>query len=248
MPNIALTDITLSYGDTQALCGLTLTVAAGEPLTIIGPSGCGKSSLLTLIAGLKTPDAGRLLIDDQPLTAPRRQTAYIPQGYDLLPWKTVLENAALGLIISGTPKIVAYKQALAALKNLGIANFAQSWPHELSGGMRQRAALARALVIDADILLADEPLSALDALTREELQNTLLDLWRERGYTQILVTHSVEEAVLLGRRIVLLGARPATVRAVIDNPQMGDTGYRNTPTFFEMCTRLRECLTKECAQ
>jgi len=249
-PRVELRDVSITYESTQktthALDHFNLSIAPGEPVAIIGPSGCGKTTLLNLIAALKMPDAGDVLIDGARITSPRQRTALILQDYGLLPWKTVTDNAALGLILRNVPRTHARHQAIEALSIVGLEEFAHAFPAELSGGMRQRLALARALSLDCDIMLMDEPLSALDALTREELQNTLLDLWQRQGYAQILVTHSIEEAVFLGRRIVLMTPRPGRISAVIDNPAMGAHNFRQTPEFFDVCTLLRKKLAGEC--
>jgi NitT/TauT family transport system ATP-binding protein len=244
MPALALENVSVSYpgatGRTEALRNVSLEIAAGQSLLIVGPSGCGKSTLLQLLAGLIHPDCGAAVIEGAAIVGPRRRTAFILQDYGLLPWKTVLENAALGLLVSGERKIAAFQKALAALQQVGLGTCAQSWPHELSGGMRQRVALARALAVDADLLLADEPLSALDALAREEMQDLLLELWRAQGYTQILVTHSVEEAAFLGRRIAVLSRCPGEVLAVVDNPGFGK---RDSEAYFAICKALRSLLS-----
>jgi len=243
---IELRDVSLSYRtaqkETLALDGLSLRVEAGEPLAIIGASGCGKTSLLNLIAGLRKPSAGEIRVMGQAVTGPRIQTSLILQNYGLLPWKTVLDNAALGLLIQKVPRKLARERAFDALKVVGIEDFARSYPRELSGGMSQRLAMARAMALETDIMLMDEPLSALDALTREELQNVLLGLWKQRAYAQILVTHSIEEAVLLGRRIVLMTPRPGKIHQIIDNPGMGRQDYRGSLEFYEQCTYLRSLL------
>ena len=226
----------------HALGGVQLTVGDGESVAIIGPSGCGKSTLLLATAGLLQPSSGMVRIGGEKVVGPRRKTALILQDFGLLPWKRVFENASLGLNIRGVGRGEAREQTMAALEQVGIADFARSYPSELSGGMRQRLALARALALDADLFLMDEPLSALDALTRESLQFLLLELWHARGHTQIIVTHSVEEAVFLGRRIVVLSARPAIVSEVVDNPRVGEIGYRSTDEFFAQCAEVREAL------
>jgi len=228
--------------ETRALDGFSLEVACGEPIAIIGPSGCGKTSLLNLIAGLRAPTTGEVIVRGQTVTKPRQQTSLILQDYGLLPWKTVLDNAALGLVVQKVSRSAARAQAQEALRTVGIEDFAAAYPGELSGGMRQRLALARAMALQTDLMLMDEPLSALDALTREELQNVLLDLWQNAAYAQVLVTHSVEEAVLLGKRIVLMTPRPGKVRAIIDNPAMGSRAYRQSATFHQQCTLLRQLL------
>ncbi len=229
----------------RALDALSLCVAEGEPVAVIGPSGCGKSTLLLLAAGLLRPTAGAVLVAGAPVVGPRRQTALILQDFGLLPWKTVEQNAALGLTVRGVSRAEVRERSGAALERVGLAEFARSYPGELSGGMRQRVALARAVALDADLLLMDEPLSALDALKREDLQDVLLELWQRRGHTQVLVTHSIEEAVFLGRRVVVMSPRPGRVAALVDNPGMGGEGYRSSEEFYRVATRLRELLVLE---
>ena len=240
-------DVTVDYQGTsgeivRALDGLTLEVESGEPLAIIGPSGCGKSTLLRLACGLQMPTSGQVLVDGSPLSAPPKGAALILQDFGLLPWKTVYANAELGLKIAKVPAVERKARVGAALERVGLSAFAKSYPSELSGGMQQRLALARAIAMDVSMLLMDEPLSALDALLREELQDTLLELWNQAGYTQVLVTHSIEEAVLLGRRIVVMAPRPSRVVAIIDNPGMGSTAYRDKQEFLDCCTQVRAAL------
>jgi ABC-type nitrate/sulfonate/bicarbonate transport system ATPase subunit len=229
----------------RALDALSLAVAEGEPIAIIGPSGCGKSTLLLLAAGLLAPSSGSVKVDDVPVAGARRETALILQDFGLLPWKTVEANAGLGLQVRGVPRAEVRARAGAALERVGLAEFARAYPAELSGGMRQRLGLARAVALDADLLLMDEPLSALDALTREDLQDVLLELWQRRGHTQVLVTHSIEEAVFLGRRVVVMTPRPGRVSAIVDNPQMGSAGYRDSEMYHERCVELRRLLADE---
>lgn len=229
----------------DALDALSLCAADGEPLAIIGPSGCGKSTLLLTIAGLVSLNAGELLVGGAPVTGPRLHTALILQDFGLLPWKTVAHNAGLGLEIRHVAAAERATRVAGALERVGLTEFANAYPAELSGGMRQRLALARALALDADLLLMDEPLSALDALTREDLQGLLLDMWRQRGHTSILVTHSIEEAIFLGRRVVVLTPRPGRVAAIVENPEMGDAGFRDTPAFYERCAEVRRLLAAE---
>ena len=187
-----------------ALGGLSFAANKGESLVIIGPSGCGKSTALLLACGLLEPTSGQVLVAGSPLGSPRQNTALILQDFGLLPWKTVLQNAALGLEIRKVARREREKRAADALVSVGLGDFLQSFPLELSGGMRQRLALARALALDADLLCMDEPLSAVDTMLRESLQDLLLALWHERKYTTILVTHSIEEAVFLGQKILVL--------------------------------------------
>lgn len=228
-----------------ALGGIDLEVAPGDPVSIIGPSGCGKSTMLLLAAGMIFPTSGQVLVDGAPVTGPRLTTALILQEYGLFPWKTVFHNAALGLEIRRIPAQKIRARVADSLARVGLAEFSSAYPGELSGGMRQRLALARALALDADLLLMDEPLSALDALTREDLQDLLLELWRARAHASVLVTHSIEEAVFLGRRIIVLSPRPGKVAAIVDNPGMGDHGYRDDPGFYERCVHVRTLLAQE---
>jgi NitT/TauT family transport system ATP-binding protein len=227
-----------------ALAGYTLAVSRGEPLALIGPSGCGKSTSLLLAAGLLAPTEGSVCVAGEPITRPRLTTALILQDFGLLPWKTVRENAALGLRIRHFSRAEREQRTDRALEQVGLLEFARAYPGELSGGMRQRLALARALALDVDLMLMDEPLSALDALLREGLQDLLLGLWQERGYAQLLVTHSIEEAAFLGRRIVVLTPRPGRVAAIIDNPGMGEHSYRGTQAFYLICQQVRAALQK----
>ena len=229
----------------RALDALSLSVAEGEPVAVIGPSGCGKSTMLLLAAGLLRPTAGEVRVADATVPGPRRETALILQDFGLLPWKTVEHNAGLGLAVRGVARAEVRERAGAALERVGLAEFARSYPAELSGGMRQRLALARAVALDADLLLMDEPLSALDALKREDLQDVLLELWHRRGHTQVLVTHSIEEAVFLGRRVVVVSPRPGRVAAIVENPGMGGEGYRASGEFYRVATKLRELLVLE---
>ena len=236
-------DYPAASGETLcALEGLSLRVERGQALSIIGPSGCGKSSLLRLASGLMQPSSGQVLEGGQPLRGTREGTALILQDFGLLPWKDVYHNAELGLKLRKLPAEERRRRTMAALERVGLAGFEQSYPRQLSGGMQQRLAMARALAMDVDTLLMDEPLSALDALLREELQDTLLEQWRQSGYTQLLVTHSIEEAVYLGQRIVVMAPRPGRVVAHIDNPEMGERSYRGTALFYQRCQAVRAAL------
>jgi NitT/TauT family transport system ATP-binding protein len=228
----------------RALDGLSLSMEAGQSVCIIGPSGCGKSSMLRLAAGLAKPTSGLVLAHGEPLMGPRGDCALILQDFGLLPWKSVYKNAELGLRVRKVPREERRVRTLAALESVGLAGFEHAWPSELSGGMQQRLALARAVAMQADLLLMDEPLSALDALLREEMQLMLLKSWREGGYGQVLVTHSIEEAVLLGQRIVVMAPRPGRVVATVENPGMGTPEYRTTQEFFARCNQVRQALAQ----
>ena len=241
----------LSYRDgaqsTLAVDGLSFSVAAGESVAVIGPSGSGKSSMLHMAAGLVAPTEGEVRIGGEPVVGPRAATAFIPQNLGLFPWKTVLRNASLGLELHGLTREQACEEARKALREVGLEGFERAYPRELSGGMKQRLALARALAMDADVLLMDEPLSAIDALLRESLQDVLLELHQRRGHTQMLVTHSIEEAVYLGERILVFTDRPARLWAEIDNPGYATAGYRDSAVFAQVCTYVRAALAEAAA-
>lgn len=245
-PDIAFRGVGLSYegpdGPIEALHDVTWDIAPGEPVAVIGPSGCGKSTTLHLIAGLMQPTAGTVEVGGRPISKPRAATSFIPQDLGLFPWKTVFANAALGLKLRGVPRDEMRARTEAALREVQLEGFEKAFPRELSGGMRQRLALARAIAVDMDLLLMDEPLSAIDALLRETLQQTLLELWQRSGHTQVLVTHSIEEAVFLGRRIFVMSTRPGTLVRVIDNPHMGEPGFRDTHDYDECCRVVRRAL------
>lgn len=247
-PRITFLDVSVEYptekGPIQALSHVSIEVEPGEPVAIIGPSGCGKSTLLHMAAGLLSPSSGTLERDGEPITKTCRTTAFIPQHLGLFPWKNVYQNASLGLKIRRLPKEEVKQRTQAALQEVGLEGFERAYPRSLSGGMQQRLALARAIALDMDLLLMDEPLSAIDALLRESLQDTLLDLWKRRGQTQILVTHSIEEAVYLGKRIIVLSARPGTLMGIVDNSQMGSDGWRDSAEFAGQCHAVRALLNQ----
>ncbi|MCR5845166.1 MAG: ATP-binding cassette domain-containing protein [bacterium] len=225
-----------------ALDRLSFGVSDGEAVTIIGPSGCGKSSALRLASGLLAPSSGTVLVDGKQVNRPRQSTALVLQDFGLLPWKSVYVNAELGLAIHRVERTERKRRTMSALEKVGLADFANYYPAELSGGMQQRLALARAIALDVDLLLLDEPLSALDALLREELQNLLLELWLERRHAQVLVTHSIEEAVFLGQRIIVMAPRPGRVVYEMSNPDMGSLEYRSSELYFKRCLELRKAL------
>jgi NitT/TauT family transport system ATP-binding protein len=184
----------------------------GEFVALLGPSGCGKSTLLRLIAGLEPPSAGRLLVDGTPITRPHPSRVLVFQDPTLYPWRTIRRNAALGLEARGLKRAPRVDQAL---RLVGLTNFADAYPHQLSGGMAQRAALARALVTDPAVLLLDEPLGKLDSMTRITMQGELVSLWQDSGFTSLLVTHDVEEALFLAQRVIVLSDRPASIKAEV---------------------------------
>ena len=245
-PKLVLDNVSQVYdgarGKTQALGPLSLEVAAGESVAILGPSGCGKSTSLLIACGLLKPTQGAVFVDGAVVTRPRLETGLILQDFGLMPWKTVEQNAGLGLQVRRVPKRERRERVADALARVGLSDFAKAYPAELSGGMRQRLAMARALACDIDLLLMDEPLSALDALLREEMQNMLKRTWMESGYAQVLVTHSIEEAVFLGQRVVVMTPRPGRIAFTLYNSEMRADDWRDDPLFFERCRQLREVL------
>jgi ABC-type nitrate/sulfonate/bicarbonate transport system ATPase subunit len=199
-----------------ALDGISLRVMPGEFVTIIGASGSGKSTLFNLCVGLQQPDRGEILIDGEVKRDRTGLLGYMPQRDLLMPWRSVLDNAVIPLEIKGVPRKEARKQALEMLPSFGLEHFENEYPATLSGGMRQRAALLRTWLMGRSTLLLDEPFGALDALTRREMQSWLLGVWREFKWTVMFITHDVEEAIYLGDRVIVLTARPGTVKAEID--------------------------------
>jgi NitT/TauT family transport system ATP-binding protein len=231
-----------------------LTVAAGEAWSVIGPSGCGKSTLLRMLAGLQKPDGGSIRIDGRQLTRPRPRTGFVLQDHGLLPWFTVRDNVRLGLSIRGfygpdgrhaPPESFTDRSDWPArvdewMQRLGIAAFQRDYPLRLSRGQRQRVALARTLVLDPDLLLLDEPFSALDAPTRDDLHALLDALQAERRRTRLLVTHDIQEAVRMGERILVLGASARHPATVVENRRAGVAGI--DPGFGDQCRRLHALL------
>lgn len=203
----------------EALRGLDLTVHQGELVALLGPSGCGKTTLLQIVAGLEPPTAGQVLLRGRPVQGWSRERTLIFQEYSLFPWLTARGNVEFGLRLAGMARPARQERARQALDRLGVGPFAESYPHQLSGGMQQRVALARALVVEPAVLLMDEPFAAVDAITRRRLQAELRQLQTAQGQTVLLVTHSVREALALADRVVVLSARPAAVRMELPVPR-----------------------------
>ena len=217
---IAIEGVSKNFGSLQALVGIDITVKAGEFLSLIGPSGCGKTTLLKSIAGLNPIDAGRIVVGSRAVSGPGgHEASLVFQDFALLPWATVRENAEFGLLLRGVPAAERAEAARKALKKVGLAgNFEQSYPSQLSGGMQQRVGLARALAVNPQVLLMDEPFASIDEQTRRILQDDLLRMWQEERKTVVLVTHSMEEAIYLSDRVVVLSPRPGRVHTVLDVP------------------------------
>lgn len=205
-------------GAVQALKDVDLTIHDNEFLTVLGPSGCGKTTLLRCLGGLVSWDEGEVTIDGRPVTGPGPERAMVFQSIALMPWASVLRNVTFGLELRGVNRSEAEAKARELLELTGLRGFETRMPNELSGGMQQRVGLARALAVDPDILLMDEPFGALDEQTRRLLQEELLEIWEERRKTVVFITHSMEEAVLLGDRVVLMSARPGKIEEIVPVP------------------------------
>ena len=212
------TFVTVRNERIHALQNISLAVGEREFVTVVGPSGCGKSTLLKLIAGLLPATAGRIAVGGRAVAAPRTDIGIVFQNPILLPWRTVMENVLLPAEVQGRPMGEARTRARELLAMVGLADFEDKYPMELSGGMQQRAAISRALLCDPGILLMDEPFGALDAMTREQMNLDLQRIWREAGKTVVLITHSIPEAVFLGDRVIVMSSRPGRIVRVIDVP------------------------------
>ncbi|UGV28409.1 ABC transporter ATP-binding protein [Rhodopseudomonas boonkerdii] len=227
---------------TRALEPTNLTVADNDFVTILGPSGCGKSTLLRMIAGLDTPTTGRILLDGKAITGPGADRGMVFQSYTLFPWLTVAENVAFGLRERGITQKERNNIARAWLEKVGLTSFASHFPKQLSGGMQQRTAIARALANDPKMLLLDEPFGALDNQTRALMQELLLGIWERERKTVIFVTHDIEEAIFLASRVVVMSARPGRIKADIpvDLPHPRHYTIKTSPAFSDLKARLTE--------
>jgi NitT/TauT family transport system ATP-binding protein len=225
-------------GDVQALEDVSFTVEPGEFLTVLGPSGCGKSTLIRTIAGFQPPETGEILLRAEPVCRPGPDRIMVFQEFDqLFPWRTVLGNVVFALKLKGLSKTEREARARQFLTMVGLSGFENAYPHQLSGGMKQRAAIARSLALDPEILLMDEPFGSLDAQTRSILQSELVRIWEEVGSTIIFITHNIQEAILLGDRVLVMSARPGRIKAVVENalprPRMPET-----PEFMALWHKL----------
>ena len=250
---IEVKDIVFEYANSNPVFDhFSWSVDQGDAWAILGPSGCGKSTLLYLLAGLRLPSSGSVCIDGEIVFHPRPKNGLIIQDYGLLPWASVRKNVLLGLDIrqfygpdGKHAPLESDRGGLDVqswLDRLGLNELVDKFPAQLSGGQRQRTAIARTLVLNPDLLLMDEPFSSLDAPTRESLQDLVLELWREQKLTLITVTHSIEEAAILGQKILLLDQPPNRSAKVINNPDMKDPMFRQSESYQKICQQLRESM------
>jgi NitT/TauT family transport system ATP-binding protein len=235
---VSVTGLSKLFGGEQtsevvALKAIDLSVQKGEFIALLGPSGCGKTTLLRIMAGLETASAGSIRIDDKPVVRPPLGVSFVFQTSVLLPWRTILSNVLLPVEIEGRVTAEWTQRALKLLQTVGLADFANHRPAQLSGGMRQRAAICRALLTDPDLLLMDEPFGALDAMTRDTMNEEVLQLWRSIGMTVVFVTHDIAEAVRLATRIVVMSPRPGRIEKVIE------TGFTAADTYADRVNSQR---------
>jgi NitT/TauT family transport system ATP-binding protein len=231
----------------SALENVSLSVRQGEFMVLVGPSGCGKSTLIDLLGGLTQPSSGQILLDGEPIVGPGLNRGIVFQQYALFPWRTALENVEFGLEAKGVGKAERRDIARGHLNMVGLSGFEDRFPYELSGGMKQRVAIARSLAYDPEVLLMDEPFAALDAQTRETLQVELLRIWEKSRTTILFITHGIDEAVCLGQRIAVMTSRPGRIKQIVDVPadfREGEDDFRAAPEFgrirHEIWTLLRD--------
>jgi NitT/TauT family transport system ATP-binding protein len=238
------------YGALEVFRDIDFEVRDREIVAIVGPSGCGKTTLLRCLDGLIPADAGDIIIDQQRITSPVPGVAMVFQHFGLFPWKTVHDNVAYGLRMAGVPKAEIARRVPAFINMVGLGGFEQAYPYQMSGGMQQRCGLARALAVEPDVLLMDEPFASVDAQTREILQFELLRIWQQRPTTMVFVTHSIEEAVLMGDRVFVLKGRPSSVRETItiDLPRPRTRDTLREPRFAALREHVWDTLMSEARQ
>lgn len=247
MSEISISQVRKNFGDLCVFDALDLEIEHNEFVSVLGPSGCGKTTLLRIVAGLTEATDGAVSISGEPVTKPRRDTALIFQNFRLLPWRTVEDNVGYGLRLRGAKKAQARQQALPYIKMIGLAGREKLYPAQLSGGMQQRVALARALAVKPQILLMDEPFGALDAHTRELMQSELLKIWSADRKTVMFVTHSIDEAIVLSDRVVLMQANPAQIVEEFPIPwerPRDPAAIRSDPEFVRLRQRMWDLLSE----
>lgn len=234
-------------GEMTALNGVDLDIHENEFITVVGPSGCGKSTLLNIIGGLETPTDGQVLVDGKPVNGPSPERGIVFQQYALFPWLTVIKNVMFGLKLQGKSNQEAEEIARKYLKMVDLEEFANHYPKELSGGMKQRVAIARAYATNPQVLLMDEPFGALDAQTRTQLQQELIETWEKERKTCFFITHDVDEAIILAQKVIVMSARPGRVKAVIDIdiPYPRDQETKMSPRFLELKNEIWSLVYQE---
>lgn len=253
VPAIEVAGLSKTYkargGTTTAINGLSFAVNQQEFVSVLGPSGCGKTTVLKIVAGLVAPTAGTVRVEGKPVVGPQQEIGIVFQTPALMRWRTALGNVMLPIEILGFDRSAYEPRARALLKLVGLSGFEDKYPSELSGGMQQRVSIARALIHDPSILLLDEPFSALDAMTRNQLNVELLRIWSERKKSSLLITHSIPESVFLSDRVVVLSGRPARVTEIveIDLPRPRTPEMRISPSFIELVDRLGRLIGLEYA-
>jgi NitT/TauT family transport system ATP-binding protein len=225
-----------------ALADFNLSIDEGEFVAVVGPSGCGKSTLLNIVSGLTKAEKGAVFIDDTKIRGPALDRGFVMQGYALLPWRNIQRNIELGLEVKGVPRKKRRETSRYYIELVGLGGFEKHYPYELSGGMRQRVALARSLAYDPEVLLMDEPFAAVDAQTREILQEELLRIWGKTRKTILFITHSIEEAVLLADRIVVMTPGPGRIRSIVPVDLERPRNLRNPGDFIGLCRQVKEIL------
>jgi NitT/TauT family transport system ATP-binding protein len=237
---LEITGLSKWFGELEALRGIDMAVEQGEFISVVGPSGCGKTTFLRMVAGLEPATSGSILLDGQPLRGPGSNRGFVFQNDSLLPWRTVLANALIGPEVAGQVGEKERRRTLDLLKLVGLEGFENYHPRQLSGGMRQRVNLARALAIDPDVLLMDEPFASLDAQTREIMQTELLRIWEQGRKTVVFVTHQIDEAVFLSDRVLVFARRPGRLQESIEIklPRPRSLGLKRTPEFIAYVDRI----------
>jgi NitT/TauT family transport system ATP-binding protein len=240
LPKLAVTGVTKRFGDLEVLHDIGIEIGAGEFISIVGPSGCGKTTFLRIVGGLESASAGTLRLDGRDIAGPGPDRGFVFQQDNLLPWRNVLANAEIGPEIAGRVGPDQRSRTLRLLKLVGLGGFESYFPRQLSGGMRQRVNLARALAVDPDLLLMDEPFSALDAQTREIMQTELLRIWEEGRKTVLFVTHQIDEAVYLSDRVLVFARRPGRINEIvpIDLPRPRPLALKRTPEFVALVDHI----------
>jgi len=246
-PKLAIEGIDMTFGDLEVLRGISLSIADGEFISIVGASGCGKTTFLRIVAGLERATGGEVRLDGKAVREPGIDRGFVFQSDNLLPWRTVLANAIIGNEVAGRVGPQERRRTLDLLELVGLKGFEQYFPRQLSGGMRQRANLARALAVDPKVLLMDEPFSALDAQTREIMQTELMRIWERGRKTVLFVTHQIDEAVYLSDRVVIFSRRPGRVQetVAIDLPRPRPLSIKRSPAFVEYVDHIWTLIEKD---